>query len=97
MSDIRDQAIVFETTYVDVPVGTEGKAEATEQFLPEFTDIDIRRVTCRDARIGIKARGPLTMIHGIRISDSILFCTETPSEIDNPSALSLKNVRLLTW
>lgn len=97
MSDIRDQAIVFETTYVDVPVGTEGKAQVTEQFLPEFTDIDIRRVTCRDARIGIKAKGPLPMIHGIRISDSVLFCTAETTDIDNPSAVSLENVRLLTY
>ena len=97
MSDIRDQAVVFETTYVDVPVGTEGKSEVTEQFLPEFTDIDIRRVTCRDARIGIKARGPVSMIHGIRISDSIFFCTETTSEIDDPAQVTLKNVQLLTW
>ena len=97
MSDIRGQAVVFETTYVDVPVGTEGKSEVTEQFLPEFTDIDIRRVTCRDARIGIKARGPVSMIHGIRISDSIFFCTETTSEIDDPTQVTLKNVQLLTW
>ena len=97
MSDIRDQAIVFETTYVDVPVGAEGKAQVTEQFLPEFTDIDIRRVTCRDARTGIKAKGPVSMIHGIRISDSILFCTSETTDIDNPSAVSLENVRLLTY
>ena len=97
MSDIRDQAIVFETTYVDVPVGTEGKSEVTEQFLPEFTDISITRVTCRDARIGIKAKGPASMIHGIRISDSILFCSEATSEIDDPDQLTLENVRLLTY
>ena len=97
MSDIRDQAVVFETTYVDVPVGRDGKIEATQEFLPEFTDIDIRRVTCRDARIGIKARGPLTMIHGIRLSDSVFFCTEQTSDIENPEALKLENVRLLTY
>ena len=97
MSDIRDQAVVFETTYVDVPVGRDGKLEKTQEFLPEFTDIDIRRVTCRDARIGIKAKGPLTMIHGIRISDSILFCTEQTADIDDPTMVKLENVRLLTY
>ena len=95
MSDIRDQAVVFETTYVDVPVGRDGKLEVTQEFLPEFTDIAIARVTCRDTRIGVKAKGPLSMIHGIRISDSILFCTEQTTDIDNPAALTLENVRLL--
>jgi hypothetical protein len=37
------------------------------------------------------------MIHGIRISDSILFCTSETTDIDNPSAVSLENVRLLTY
>ena len=97
MNDIRDQAIVFETTYVNAPVGVEGKAEATEKFLPEFTDIDITRVTCRDARIGIRAGGTLQMIHGIRISHSTLFCTENTADVDDPAMLELKKVNLLTY
>ena len=97
MNDIRDQAIVFETTYVNMPVGVNAKAEATEKFLPEFTDIDITRVICRDARIGIRAGGNLQMIHGIRISDSTLFCTETTAEVDDPAMLELKKVNLLTY
>lgn len=97
MSDIRDQAIVFETAYVNVAVGEQGQAAKTAQFLPDIQDIDIRRVTCRDARIGIAAKGTLQMIHDIRISDSILFCTETLSDIDDPAMLTLKDVRLLTY
>ena len=97
MNDIHDYAILFETTYVNAPVGVEGKAEVTEKFLPEFTDIDIARVICRDARIGIRAGGNLQMIHDIRISDSTLFCTDTTAEIDDPAMLKLKKVNLATY
>ena len=99
MSDIRDQAIVFETSYVDVPVGTDGKASTAQDFLPEFTDISISNVVCRDARIGIAAKGTAQMIHDISISDCTLFCTEKKAEIDltvfSPGSINLQNVKLL--
>ena len=97
MSDIRDEAIVFETSYVDVPVGSEGKSVATQEFLPDIQDMDITRVICRDARIGIAARGTLQMIHGIRISDSTFFYSEAGTDISDPDMITMDNVRLLTY
>ena len=101
MSDIRDQAIVFETTYMDVPVGTAGKKDSEAGFLPEFTDITISNVTCRDARIGISIKGTPQMIHDITMENATLFCTEKKAEIDweafSPGSIKLVNVSLLTY
>ena len=100
MSDIRDQAIVFETSYVDVPVGTAGKASEAQDFLPEFTDIHISNVVARDTRIGIAAKGTTQMIHDISISDCAFFCTEKVAELSGIEAfgegsIKLENVKLL--
>lgn len=100
MSDIRDQAIVFETSYVNVPVGENGSAEKTQAFLPEFTDISISNVVCRDARIGIAAKGNAQMIHDISISDCTISCTEKIADLSGIEAfgegtIKLTNVNLL--
>lgn len=97
MSDIRDQALVFETSYVDVPVGRDGVAAATQDFAPEFTDIHISNVVARDARIGISAKGNLEMIHGITLKDCIIFYTEKGIDVSDPAMLELDNVQFKTW
>ena len=62
MSDIQGEAVVFETSYADRPVGRDDATAAeTENFLPDFKDIHIARVTCRDARVGVKASGTLLL------------------------------------
>ena len=94
MSDIRDQAIVFETTYQDVPVGTSGKKDNVDGFIPEFTDIQISNVTCRDARIGIAAKGTAQMIHDISISDCTIFCTEKIAELSGIEAFGEGTIKL---
>ena len=97
MSDIRDQAIVFETSYANVPVGEKGSVAQTEQFLPEFCDIEIERVVCRDARIGVKLQGSPAMIHGITLRHSTIFCSETLSEIPEDGMMEMEDVRLLGY
>ena len=94
MSDIRDQAIVFETSYMDVPVGTSGKKDDVDGFLPEFTDISISNVVCRDARIGIAVKGTSRMVHDISISDCTLFCTEKIAELSGIEAFGEGTVKL---
>ena len=101
MSDIRDQALVFETSYVDVPVGTGGKAVTAQDFLPEFTDIHISNVVARDTRIGISAKGTAEMIHGISLKDCSFFCTEKKTDLSSesllgPDGIKLENVKLIT-
>ena len=100
MSDIRDQAIVFETSYTDVPVGTSGKKDNVDGFIPEFTDIEISNVTARDARIGISVKGTAQMIHDISISNCTISCTEKMAELSGIEAfgegtIKLANVNLL--
>jgi len=98
MSDIQDEAVVFETSYADRPVGRDDATAAeTENFLPNFQDIHIQNVVCRDARVGIKASGTLQMIHDITLKDCLFFYTEKASLVDDPGMLKLENVRFETY
>lgn len=98
MSDIQGEAVVFETSYADRPVGRDDATAAeTENFLPNFQDIHIQNVVCRDAHVGIKASGTLQMIHDITLKDCLFFYTEKASLVDDPGMLKLENVRFETY
>ena len=98
MSDIQGEAVVFETSYADRPVGRDDAVAAeTDAFVPDFQDIHISNVVCRDARVGVKASGTLQMIHDITLQDCIFFYTEEASRIDDPRMLQLDNVRFETY
>ena len=98
MSDIQGEAVVFETSYADRPVGRDHAVAAeTRNFLPDFQDIHISRVVCRDARIGIRASGSLQTIHGITLEDCVFFYTEEASQVDDAGMLLLENVRFGTY
>ena len=98
MSDIQGEAVVFETSYADRPVGRDdAMAAETENFLPDFRDIRISRVFCRDCRTGVKASGTLQMIHDITLEDCVFFYTEEASRIDDPGMLQLHDVRFETY
>lgn len=95
MTDIKDQAIVFQTDYADRPAGYENNQAATTQnFVPEFTDIEISRVVCRGCSVAIKADGTEKTVHGIKISDSVFFWYDTPTQISATPMVTLENVRL---
>lgn len=98
MSDIQGEAVVFETSYADRPVGRDDATAAeTENFLPNFQDIHIQNVVCRDAHVGIKASGTLQMIHDITLQDCIFFYTEEASLVNDPGMLLMKNVSFSTY
>ncbi len=98
MSDIQGEAVVFETSYVDRPVGREhAVSEETPAFMPDFTDIHICRVVCRDARTAIAASGSLQTVHDIFLADCVFFYTETAVRVDDPAMLHLDHVRLETY
>ena len=97
MSDIRDQAIVFETSYMNVSVGETGRLEQTQDFLPEFCDISIEGLVCRDARIGVKAQGSHETIHGISVKDAVIFYTQEAADLSSPDLLDLEGVRFVSW
>ena len=97
MSDIRDEAIVFETSYANQSVGEKAAVAKTQAFLPDFSDIHISGIVCRDARIAVAARGPLSMIHDIFLDDSTLFFLETGSDLADPAMIAFRNVRILSY
>ena len=98
MSDIQGEAVVFETSYADRPVGNDDAvAPESQAFLPDFRDIHIARVTCRDCRVGVKASGTRQMIHDITLSDCLFFYTEEASRIDDPAMIRLDNVQFQTY
>lgn len=98
MTDIKDEAIVFETTYWDNHVGAvkdEGKKKL--EYVPNFTDIHIKNVVCRGTKTGIKAHGAPGMIHDIDISDCTIFYTNTATDIGEDCKINLENVKLITF
>ena len=98
MTDIRGEAIVFETTYADRPAGHEDNvAPETENYLPDFRDIVIERIVCNGARTGVKAQVTLSLIHYIVVKDAVIFYTEKERAIDDPAMIRFENVRFLTY
>ena len=97
MSDIRDQAIVFETGYVNVQVGEQGSMEDTQEFQPDFTDIHVEDLVCRDARIGIAVKGTPQTVHDISLRRCTIFCSEQLSDVPEGVSLKMEDVRLLGY
>ncbi len=95
MNDIQGEAIVFETTYADRPAGfVDNQAATTENFLPNFQDIVMERITCWGAKTGIRASGTLQMIHDITVKDAVFHVWETATRIDVPEMINLENVSI---
>ena len=100
MTDIKDEAIVFQCDYVDRPAGSDPNAIPTytdeeRQWAPNFQDIHISRVTCCGAKTAIKASGLLGLncIHDIDINNSTLLYRKSGQQIDDKTArLQLNNV-----
>ena len=98
MSDIRGEAIVFETTYWDNHVGAKKKdGERKMEYVPDFSDIHISHITCRGCKTGVAAHGEKGMIHDVKISDAIFFYTKKGTDIDTTCDVELKDVRLETF
>lgn len=105
MNDIRDAAILFSCEYVDKKYQVDGSSESgssTEQFsfVPDFTDIHIDNVVCREAKTAIYAHGieGYSAVHDISISNTTIFYTNTGKDIDDKTAsLKLDNVNLFTF
>lgn len=98
MTGIRGEAVIFETSYADRPAGHEDNvAPDTQNFLPDFQDIVIERVTCSGARTAVKASGSLSTIHDIVIRDAVFFYTETERTISYDAMIHFENVRFLTY
>ena len=96
MADIKDQAVVFETTYADKAAGYEDREAAVSQaFVPEFTDIVMERIVCRGCSTALRAAGTPAMIHGITVRDAVFFYYSKGLDETTPGLLTLENVRLV--
>ncbi len=95
MTDIKDEAIVFECDYADRRAGTDNATVTPQRtdFSPEFTDIHISNVICQGTRTGIKAAGGKGMVYGITVSNSVFQYTDQDKEIGADCDLKLNNVR----
>ena len=95
MTDIKDEAIVFQCDYADRPAGRENnQAAVSESFIPDFGDIAMERIVCRGCATGIRAQGELRMIHDITVKDATIFYNEKATDIADPQMIRLDNVRL---
>ena len=98
MTDIQDEAIVFQTDYVDRPAGFKTNQTAmAQQFLPDFTDIHMSRIVCRGCATAVKAKGPLSFIHGITLTDATFFYNERDCDIDDARMIQLERVQFVTY
>ncbi len=94
MTDIVNEAIIFECTYADRPAGSKEPAagkpapEAEPVNIPEFTDIHISDVVCRGAKTAIAASGieGRTCVHGIDVECSTFVYTKQATAIDSATA-----------
>ena len=98
MTDIKDEAIVFETTYWDNHVGAvKDEKEKKAEYVPNFQDIHISNIICRGTKTGIKAHGAPGMIHDIDIRDCTIFYNKTATDIGKDCQIKLENVKLITF
>ncbi len=103
MTDIRDEAIVFQCDYVDRPAGSDPNAVPTftdeqRRLAPDFQGIHIDNVTCRGAWTAIKASGikGLDCVHDIDIRNTTIVYHHNDKDIDPQTArLTLDNVTLV--
>jgi len=97
MTDIKEEAIIFECTYQDRAVGKKVSDMAADvknaAFVPDFSDIHISNVTCRNAKTAISAHGlpGLRCVYGITVDNSTFFCTEKDKDIDGTAELKITN------
>ena len=96
MSDITQQAIVFECTYVDrkyaVNFTEEGEGMKEGGFAPDFRDIHISRVVCHNVPTAIKSVGldGLQCVRDIHISDCHFMYSGKSTDIDAHSDINIE-------
>lgn len=100
MTDITHEAVIFQCDYVNRPAGgkEEKAADGMLEKVPEFTDIHISDMICRNAGTAISAKGieGFNCVHGITIKNSTFIYNNTGTNIDKKTAeLKLNNVNII--
>ncbi|RYY90828.1 MAG: DUF386 family protein [Chitinophagaceae bacterium] len=97
MSDIKDEAVSFDTYYEDVTAGKEAKDVKTtaQDKVPEFKDFYFRNVYCRGAETAVFLRGLSQMpVHDIHF-DSFLVSARHAYEATDARQISFKNAHVI--
>ncbi len=104
MSDIKDQAIIFECTYVDNRYNiktNDGKLVIPENapYVPNFSDIHISNVVCHNTKTAIKAHGlpGYRCVYDISIDNCSFFYTKTAVDTDDTAELTITNTKFTTY
>lgn len=104
MTDIKGEAIIFECTYADkkYSVGSDKSAATVPQnaeYVPDWNDIHIDRITCRGAKTAIRAHGlpGYDCLRNISISNSTFFYTQTDKDIDSGAGVKITGCKFATY
>lgn len=93
LDKVRDEAIGFETDYINEAIYKTEGATGTE-WVPEFQGIHIYNLRCNNSRIGIAAKGAPGTIHNIDISNSSITYRDVNTDIDPDCDIKLREVSL---
>lgn len=94
MNDIKDEAVIFECTYVDRGYsGKVGDGPKKVEYVPDFQDIRISNVICHGARTGVRSVGieGLSCVKDVTITGSRFYYTGKATDIDAFSSISIEN------
>lgn len=105
MTDIKDEAVVFDCTYIDRKYSVkddDGKQTAVMEnapFVPEFCDIHISGVTCRNVKTAVSVTGlpGRNCVHDITIENSTFFYTKSAKEIVDNADINIKNTNFVSF
>lgn len=97
MTDIVNEAIVFDTYYEDVPAGKEKTTPgANGEKVPQFRDIHITNVNCRGAKKAISITGlPQMPVTKIDFENVVISADEGYTHKD-ATDIGMKNVKLIS-
>ena len=98
MSDIVNEAILFDTYYEDMPAGKTKDSERTvlRDKTPEFTNFHISNVYCNGARTAIAITGLPEMPVSKLFFDHLVIIADNGFTATDAADIDLKTVKLLT-
>ena len=100
MTDIADQAIIFDCTYEDRAVGKDiSEAKRDVSFAPQFCDIRIENVVCRGAEKAIEVRDieGHRCVYGESIENSTFFYTDDDIDLEGSPEVAIEGCRFVTF
>lgn len=104
MTDIKDEAIIFECSYADKKYSvkeTDGRAVVPQnaECVPQWSDIHISNVVCRGAKTAVSAHGlpGYDCLKDITIDNSTFFYTQKDKDIDAGAGVKLSGCKFATY